>query len=157
MDSPKNASYAETISCQEVVIMYCRGFFKRIIWKDNAVSANVIVIATDWPKLSHYGTVLPWSSTSSWNLHTTLFAFCRGLIPVSALRVPMNARAHGKLHLSVCMHKYDLIIMNYVGTFASILFRLYSNHAPPPHTKWLPFRRRYFHTHFREWNVLYFD
>ena len=26
-----------------------------------------------------------------------------------------------------------------------------------PWTKWLPFRRRYFHMHFSEWKVLYFD
>ena len=27
----------------------------------------------------------------------------------------------------------------------------------PPGTKWLPFRKRYFQIHFREWKVLYFD
>ena len=31
-------------------------------------------------------------------------------------------------------------------------------HPPhPPWTKWPPFRRRYFHMHFREWKVLHFD
>ena len=48
-----------------------------------------------------------------------------------------------------------------VQSAATIIYKsplTHPRHPPPPHwTKWPPFRKRYFHMHFREWKILYFD
>ena len=40
---------------------------------------------------------------------------------------------------------------------ATTVLTIPSFKSSPPEIKWPPFRRRCFHIHFREWNVLYFD